>query len=194
MESLLSRDTHTLSVYVSNKPGVLARIAQVFARRGYNIDSLVVSSSVDGEFSRMTITAKGNPGGLDQIIKQVNKLIDVFALRGPYRRKRRGAGACPDQGRRRSGRSQRSPSGAEHFKCKTVDLTESSMILMATGGTDKIDALVRMVHKYNIIELVRTGQGRHGQRQPGDLTGGLILSSSHGLTPTAKCCHRLSRL
>ena len=64
---LLNRDdTHTLSVYVANKPGVLARIAQVFARRGYNIDSLVVSSSMDGKFSRMTVTAKGNPDGLDQ--------------------------------------------------------------------------------------------------------------------------------
>lgn len=158
MESLLSRDTHTLSVYVSNKPGVLARIAQVFARRGFNIDSLVVSSSVDGEFSRMTITTKGNPGGLGQIIKQVNKLIDVLH--------------CVDHTGQNAvaqelalikvavGPEDRAEAlqVAEHFKCKTVDLTESSMILMATGGTDKIDALVRMVHKYNIIELVRTGK------------------------------------
>ena len=69
---------YTLSVSVSNKPGVLSRIAQVFARRAYNIDSLVVSSAVDGKFSRMTITAKGDPKGLDQIIKQVNKLVDVI--------------------------------------------------------------------------------------------------------------------
>ena len=80
MEHLLPNreDMHTLSVYVANQPGVLARIAQVFARRGYNIDSLVVSSSRDGKFSRMTITAKGNPEGLDQIIAQVNKLVDVI--------------------------------------------------------------------------------------------------------------------
>ena len=111
MESLLSRDTHTLSVYVANKPGVLARIAQVFARRGYNIDSLVVSSSVDGEFSRMTITAKGNPGGLEQIIKQVNKLIDVLHCVDHTGENAVCAGACPDQGGRRTGRSQRSPPG-----------------------------------------------------------------------------------
>jgi acetolactate synthase-1/3 small subunit len=80
MEHLLlnREDTHTLSVYVANQPGVLARIAQVFARRGYNIDSLVVSSSMDGKFSRMTVTAIGNPEGLDQIIAQVNKLVDVI--------------------------------------------------------------------------------------------------------------------
>ena len=159
MESLLSRDTHTLSVYVSNKPGVLARIAQVFARRGYNIDSLVVSSSVDGEFSRMTITRQGcNPGGLDQIIKQVNKLIDVLHCVDHT-----GENAVAQELaliKVAAGPEDRSEAlqVAEHFKCKTVDLTESSMILMATGGTDKIDALVRMVHKYNIIELVRTGK------------------------------------
>ena len=63
--------SHTLSVYVANKPGVLARIAQVFARRGFNIDSLVVSSSMDGNFSRMTITASGESTGLYQIIEVV---------------------------------------------------------------------------------------------------------------------------
>ncbi|MBT8042699.1 MAG: acetolactate synthase small subunit, partial [Pontiella sp.] len=60
---------HTLSVYVANKPGALARIAQVFARRGFNIESLVVSPAVDGHFSRMTISCSGDPSGLDQIIK-----------------------------------------------------------------------------------------------------------------------------
>ena len=71
-------DMHTLSVFVANKPGVLARIAQVFARRGFNIDSLVVSASMDGKYSRMTITALGDPENLDQIIMQVSKLVDVI--------------------------------------------------------------------------------------------------------------------
>ena len=122
MESLLSRGTHTLSVYVSNKPGVLARIAQVFARRGYNIDSLVVSSSVDGEFSRMTITAKGDPGGLEQIIKQVNKLIDVLHCVDHT-----GESAVVQELaliKIAAGSDDRSEAlqVAEHFKCKTVDL------------------------------------------------------------------------
>src|SRR5882757_3548814 len=69
---------HTISVLVANKPGVLVRIALVFARRGYNIDSLVVSPTVNPKFSRMTITAKGDLETLDQIIKNVNKLIDVI--------------------------------------------------------------------------------------------------------------------
>ena len=65
------KSMHTLSVYVANKPGALARIAQVFARRGFNIESLVVSPAVDGNFSRMTISCSGDPDGLDQIIKQL---------------------------------------------------------------------------------------------------------------------------
>ena len=160
MENLLiSRDdTHTLSVYVSNKPGVLARIAQVFARRGYNIDSLVVSPSVEGKFSRMTITAIGNPEGLDQIIAQVNKLVDVIhcvdhtgenAVERELALIKIGVNA---------GERAEALQVAEHFKCKTVDLTETSVILMATGDTDKVDALVKMMGNYRIIELVRTGK------------------------------------
>ena len=76
--SISDKAMHTLSVYVSNKPGALARIAQVFARRGFNIESLVVSPAVDGNFSRMTISCSGDPTGLDQIIKQLSKLIDVL--------------------------------------------------------------------------------------------------------------------
>lgn len=156
---LLNReDTHTLSVYVANKPGVLARIAQVFARRGYNIDSLVVSSSMDGRFSRMTVTAIGNPEGLDQIIAQVNKLIDVIHCMDHT-----GENAVVRElalvklavnSEERTGVLQI----AEHFKCKTVDLTESSIILMATGDTEKVDAMIKMMGRYKIIELVRTGK------------------------------------
>ena len=70
--------THTLSIFVNNKAGVLMRICQVFARRGYNIESLVVSQGRDAHFSRMTIGLKGAPEGLEQIVKQVTKLIDVM--------------------------------------------------------------------------------------------------------------------
>jgi len=72
------KDIHTISILVANKPGVLVRVALVFARRGYNIDALSVSPGFNPRFSRMTITAKGDPATLDQIIKQVAKLIDVI--------------------------------------------------------------------------------------------------------------------
>ena len=71
------QDPKTISIMVNNKPGVLMRLAQTFARRGYNIDSLVVSRAHDPRFSRITIVTQGDPQGFDQIIRQLNKLIDV---------------------------------------------------------------------------------------------------------------------
>lgn len=150
--------SHNLSVYVANRPGVLARIAQVFARRGYNIDSLVVSPSVDGRFSRMTITAKGSAEGLDQVMRQLSKLIDVLR--------------CVDHTgedavikelaliKVAAGEAERTSALqiADHFGAKTVDLTARSMVVMATGNSDKIDALIRLLTPYRIVELVRTGK------------------------------------
>lgn len=149
---------HTLSVYVANKPGVLARIAQCFARRGYNIESLVVSAGMDGTFSRMTIGITGKPEGIDQIIKQVSKLIDVLR--------------CIDHTddaavtrelalvKIRCGVAQRFEALhiVEHFNCKTVDLTDTSMIIMAAGDSDKVDAFVGMIRKFEVIEICRTGK------------------------------------
>jgi acetolactate synthase-1/3 small subunit len=149
---------HTLSVYVANKPGVLARVAQVFARRGYNIDSLVVSPSVDGRYSRMTIAAKGSAEGLDQIIKQASRLVDVMH--------------CTDHafddavvkelalikiGVNVEERTE-ALQVCEHFGARTVDLTETSLTIMVTGGSEKLDACINMLQKFKIIELVRTGK------------------------------------
>jgi acetolactate synthase I/III small subunit len=150
--------THTLSVYVANKPGVLARVAQVFARRGFNIDSLVVSSSMDGKFSRMTITSIGDASGLDQIIQALKKLIDVVH--------------CVDHTgedvvvkelalvKVAIGPESRGEvlQVADHFGGKTVDLTETSLIVMVTGNTDKLDAFIRLMKKFRVVELVRTGK------------------------------------
>lgn len=151
-------NVHTLSVYVANKPGVLARVAQVFARRGFNIDSLVVSSAMEGEYSRMTITAQGEPENLGQIIMQVSKLVDVIH--------------CTDHSNERAvvrelvlikvAADIAERSGllqiVEHFGCKTVDLTERSLVIMGVGDSGKIDALVSMIQSYRVIELVRTGK------------------------------------
>jgi acetolactate synthase-1/3 small subunit len=149
---------HTLSAYVANKPGVLARIAQTFARRGFNIDSLVVSAGTTGEYSRMTIGVSGDPEGLDQIIKQVSKLVDVLHCVDHT-----GEDAIAKElalikiGVTSEERTE-ALQIAEHFGAKTVDLTEKSMVLMVTGGSEKLDALVSMMSKYKIIELIRTGK------------------------------------
>ena len=159
MSSLPTEDPlHTLSVFVANKPGMLARIAQVFARRGYNIDSLVVSPSKDGRYSRMTIAALGSAEGLEQILFQVGKLVDVIrcidhseddAVVREMALIKIGAGA-----KQRTEALQI----CDHFCCKTVDMTETSLIVMVTGVSDKVDACIRMMRKFEVIELIRTGK------------------------------------
>ncbi|MFT5471120.1 MAG: acetolactate synthase-1/3 small subunit [Verrucomicrobiales bacterium] len=149
---------HTLSVFVSNQPGVLARIAQVFSRRAYNIDSLVVSQGRDPKFSRMTIGVSGDSKMLDQIIKQVNKLIDVIHC---YEHEEDDAVVkemvmvkiiCPTSERTEVLQI------INHFNGKTVDFTETSLIAMINGDTEKVDAAIRLLSSYEIIETVRTGK------------------------------------
>lgn len=149
---------HTLSILVNNQPGVLMRICQVFSRRGFNIDSLVVSEGRNANFSRMTIGISGDPQGLGQIIMQVSKLIDVIH--------------CFEHTSDNSVTKEMilikikcSPTErsmalqiAEHFNGKTVDLTPSSMIVMINGDSPKIDAAVNMFSQFTIIETVRTGK------------------------------------
>lgn len=148
----------TLSILVSNQPGVLMRICQVFSRRGFNIDSLVVSEGRNAHFSRMTIGVSGDPEGLGQIIMQVNKLIDVIhcfehttdnsVTKEMVLIKIQ---CCPTE---RSMALQIS----EHFNGKTIDLTPTSMIVMINGDSPKVDAAITMFSQFNIIETVRTGK------------------------------------
>jgi acetolactate synthase-1/3 small subunit len=158
MMTISDKTMHTLSVYVANKPGALARIAQGFARRGFNIESLVVSPAVDGNFSRMTISCSGDPEGLDQIIKQLSKLIDVLhCIDHTF-----DTSVMKEMGLIKvavdaEGRAE-ALQIAEHFGCKTVDLTPESMILQVVGDPAKIDALEEMIQKFKIIEFVRTGK------------------------------------
>lgn len=149
---------HTLSVYVNNRPGVLMRTCQVFARRGFNIDSLVVSQGRDPAFSRMTIGLSGDPTGLDQIIKQVSKLIDVIHCfehtAGDSVTKEMVLVKFLATGEERT----QALHVIEHFSGKTVDLTPKSMIAMISGDSGKIDSAVAMLSEFEIIETVRTGK------------------------------------
>ncbi|QQS04728.1 MAG: acetolactate synthase small subunit [Fibrobacterota bacterium] len=154
----MNMPSHTISVLVRNKPGVLVRVALVFARRGYNIDSLVVSHVLDSEFSRMTITCSGDPATLDQIIKQLFKLIDVVRAidhTGESVIEKEMAlikVKCPPENR--TGLLQI----AEHFKGTTVDFGHESLILQMAGGSDKIDHVLGLLQPFGIVDLVRTGK------------------------------------
>ena len=150
---------HTISILVRNKPGVLVRVALVFARRGYNIESLVVSADVtDGEFSRMTITCSGVPETLDQIIKQVTTLIDVvhaFDHTGQFVYETEVALVkiqckLPDR--------TEILQIAELYSAKVVDYGVDSLIVRIVGAAEKIDVFLSLLRNYQIVELVRSGK------------------------------------
>ncbi len=149
---------HSISLLVNNKPGVLIRIALVFARRGYNIDSLVVSPAHNGKYARMNIVASGEPKTLEQILKQLNKLIDVLHAKDHTGETVVEKELALVKVRCASEKRSEILQIAEHFKAQTVDLSENTLMLQITGGTDKLDAAEMMLDKYGIAEMVRTGK------------------------------------
>lgn len=154
-----TQGNHTLSMLVSNQPGVLMRICQIFARRAYNIDSLVVSQGRDPHFSRLTLGISGDPTGLTQIILQCDKLIDVIHCfqhtpENSVVREMAMIKIKSENAERRTEILQI----VEHFGGKTVDFGENSMIIRIEGASDKVDASIRLLNNYEIIETVRTGK------------------------------------
>lgn len=164
----MTNPLHTISLLVRNKPGVLVRTALVFSRRAYNIESLVVSPAFDleiegyksmpGEFSRMTITCSGAVEVLEQIIKQLEKLIDVV-----HAIDHTGQSVIESEIalvkvkatlEERTGVLQI----AENFKAKVVDFGADSVILRVTGESDKVDAFLGLLRPIGVVELVRSGK------------------------------------
>ena len=164
--NIVTQPIHTISLLVRNKPGVLVRVALVFSRRGYNLESLVVSAAISvagidaapGEYSRMTITCSGDPDTLEQIIKQLVKLIDV--VHG-FDHTGQSAIECEVAlVKLKAGLKERTEilQVAENFKAKVVDFGADSMILRCAGETDKLDALIGLLKPFGITELVRSGK------------------------------------
>ena len=150
---------HSISLLVANRPGVLVRIALVFSRRGYNIDSLVVSPTLNPEFSRMNIVARGNPEILMQIIKQLEKLVDVVHAKDHTNMNVvEKINVILKKANISSEERTEILQLCEHFKASTVDMTDNSMIIQITGNTDKIDAMKNLCSKFEIVEYIRTGK------------------------------------
>jgi acetolactate synthase-1/3 small subunit len=149
---------HTLSVLVENKAGVLTRIAGLFARRGFNIDTLSVGPTDDERYSRMTITLDGALHPIDQVTKQLHKLINVLKIRDlePSETVSRELAMfkLAADGDARAEIMQI----CEIFRGKVVDVTKRSVIVEVTGTTDKIDAFERMVRPFGLVEMMRTGE------------------------------------
>ena len=149
---------HTLSILVSNRPGVLTRIAALFSRRGFNIESLAVGPTEREEISRMTVVAQvEDDAALEQIVKQLNKLIEV--------RKVLELGTSAVQREMvlvkvRADAATRSQviDVVSLFRGKAVDVSATTITIEATGSTDKLAALLEMLAPHGIVELVQSGQ------------------------------------
>src|ERR671917_766789 len=150
---------HIISLLVENKPGVLARIAGLFSRRGFNIETLAVGPTDDPTLSRMTLTLDGALHPIDQVTKQLHKLVNVIKIRDlePEDTVARELAlfkvACAD-GDARAQIMQ----FTDIFRGKTVDVSKRSVTVEVTGTDDKIAAFEEMVRPFGLIEMVRTGE------------------------------------
>jgi acetolactate synthase I/III small subunit len=149
---------HVLSVLVENKPGVLTRISGLFARRGFNIDTLAVGPTEDESVSRMTIVLDGAAHPIDQVTKQLHKLVNVIKIRDLEPR---------DTIAREMALFKVSADGssrgeimqlAEIFRARIIDVSGRTVTIEVTGMADKIEAFEQMVRPFGLVEMVRTGE------------------------------------
>lgn len=149
---------HVLSILVENKPGVLARIAGLFARRGFNIDTLAVGPTDDPSISKITLTLDGAVHPIDQVTKQLHKLVNVIKIRDME----------PEETVARELALFKVSSAVENraeimqfaeiFRAKIVDVARRTMTIEVTGSADKIEAFERMLRPHGVVEMVRTGE------------------------------------
>ncbi|MCW3007721.1 MAG: ilvN [Solirubrobacterales bacterium] len=148
---------HTLSILVENKSGVLTRISGLFARRGFNIDTLTVGPTEDDRISRVTLTLDGAVHSIDQVTKQLHKLINVLKIRDldPTDTVSRELALfkIAADGSARAEVMQ----VCEIFRGKVVDVTKRSLTIEVTGTTEKIEAFERLVRPFGLVEMMRTG-------------------------------------
>ena len=148
---------HILTLLVDNEPGVLSRVVGLFSGRGFNIESLCVAPTMDAAVSRITVTTKANPPLIEQIEKQLNKLINVIKVRD----------LSIEEAVKREMALIRVKANAQTraevlrivdiFRCKVVDVGAEQYTLEVTGDQGKIDALLRLLKPIGIKEIARTG-------------------------------------
>ena len=164
---------HTLSVLVENKPGVLARVSGLFSRRGFNIESLAVGPTEHADVSRMTIVVAVDQLPLEQVTKQLNKLVNVIKIveLDPAQSVQRELLLV----KVRADAAVRSAvlEVATLFRAKVVDVGTESVTIEATGTADKLGALVKVLEPYGVRELVQSGMVAVG-RGPRSITGAAL--------------------
>jgi acetolactate synthase I/III small subunit len=149
---------HILSLLVENKPGVLARIAGLFSRRGFNIDTLTVGPTEDPNVSRITLTVDGAVHPIDQVTKQLHKLVNVIKIRDME----------PEQTIAREMALFKVSAAVENraeimqfaeiFRANVIDVSRRTLTIEVTGTADKIEAFERIVRPHGLVEMARTGE------------------------------------
>ncbi|HKJ36448.1 MAG TPA: acetolactate synthase small subunit [Solirubrobacterales bacterium] len=166
VSSGLTGRKHLLSLMVENRPGVLARVALLFSRRGFNIDTLAVGPTDDPDVSRITLTVDGAVHPIDQVTKQLHKLVNVIKIRDME----------PDTTVSREMALFKVNATVESraeimefsqiFRAQIVDVSRRTMTIEVTGTADKIDAFERMVRPHGLIEMARTGEVAIARARP----------------------------
>lgn len=148
---------HTLSVLVENHAGVLSRVAGLFSRRGFNIDSLAVGITEDPAVSRMTIVVDGDEYVVEQVGKQLNKLVDVIKIKQLDDHDSVSRELALIKVAANAGTRSEIMQIVEVFRAKIVDISKNTLTIEISGGLDKVAALEDMLKQFGIKEIVRTG-------------------------------------
>jgi len=150
--------THIISAIVENKPGVLYSVANLFRRRGFNIESISVGPTEQEDLARMTVTVKGDEKTIEQVVKQLNKLIDVVKVSrlDPANVVTREMALIKVHVSETKARSD-VMNYVDVFRGRIVDISPETLMVEITGGSDKIDAFIDLMKPFGIKELARTG-------------------------------------
>ena len=148
---------HIISILIENESGALSRVAGLFSARGYNIESLTVAPTEDPTLSRMTLVTRGDEAIIEQITKQLNKLVEVVKLLdlsdGPHIEREMMLIKLKSE----NGRRDEVARLVDIFRGKVVDVTDSTFVVELTGKSAKLDAFIKAAHEDSVIEVVRSG-------------------------------------
>ena len=149
---------HVLSILVQNKPGVLTRVAGLFARRGFNIDTLAVGPTDDPSLSRITMTLDGATHPIDQVTKQLHKLVEVIKIRDMEPEETLARELAMFKIHADGANRAEVMQIVEIFRAKIIDVSKRSVVAEVTGTRDKVEGFEKMVRPFGMVEMARTGE------------------------------------
>lgn len=150
-------ENFVISILVANRAGVLTRVSSMFTRRGFNIDTLTVGETESPEFSRITVTHRGDKAICDQIVKQLEKMYDVQKVQVMERDTTAARELLLIKVKHSADQRQDIMSVADVFRAKIIDFSQEALVIEIQGATSKINAFIELLKPYGILEMCRTG-------------------------------------